>query len=61
MSYEDRMRLKAFRNKLPGNEENVAREVPVVREPSPVEEIVVSFKSLFIISFYKKNIYFFYF
>ena len=55
------MRLKAFKNKLPGNEENVAREDSVVREPSPAREVVVSFKSLFIISFYKKNIYFFYF
>jgi len=40
MSYEDRMRLKAFKNKLPGNEENVAREDSVVREPSPAREVV---------------------
>jgi len=39
VSYEDRVRLKAFRSKLPGNEGSVAMEDPVVvREPSPVEE-----------------------
>ena len=48
VSYEDRVRLKAFRSKLPGNEGSVAMEDPVVvREPSPVEETVVGFLMLF--------------
>ena len=47
VSYEDRVRLKAFRSKLPGNEGSVAMEDPVVREPSPVEETAVGFLMLF--------------
>ena len=42
------MRLKAFKNKLPGNEENVAREDSVVRELSPAREVVVSFSKWFL-------------